>query len=52
MAFLESLTDQGFLTNPAFAAPAAGSSTPAKTVSDVLTNMGLPGHGLMATARG
>jgi cytochrome c peroxidase len=32
VAFLESLTDQGFLTNPAFAPPAAGVSSPAKSV--------------------
>ena len=33
VAFLESLTDQAFLTNPAFAAPDAGRPTPAKTVA-------------------
>ena len=41
VAFLESLTDQRFLTNPAFAAPAAGVAAPGQTgPADVLTSMG------------
>lgn len=46
VAFLESLTDQGFLTNPAFAAPAAGPSHQAKTA------LGRPNeHGIQGTSR-
>ena len=43
IAFLESLTDQGFLTNPAFAAPDAEASKPAKTVLRRPNEHGVPG---------
>ena len=46
LAFLESLTDQGFLTNPAFAAPAAGPPPQAKSA------LGRPNeHGVQGTSR-
>jgi cytochrome c peroxidase len=43
VAFLESLTDRGFLTNPAFAAPDAEPSKPAKTVLRRPNDHGVPG---------
>ncbi len=43
IAFLESLTDQGFLTNPAFAAPDATPPKPAKTVLRRPNEHGAPG---------
>jgi cytochrome c peroxidase len=43
VAFLESLTDQGFLTNPAFAAPAAIPPAQAKTARGRPNEHGVPG---------
>ena len=43
VAFLESLTDQGFLTNPALSAPDAASAKPAKTVLRRPNEHGSPG---------
>jgi cytochrome c peroxidase len=43
VAFLESLTDQRFLTNPRFAAPAAGGPPPAKLVLERPNQHGVTG---------
>ena len=43
VAFLDSLTDQSFLTNPSFSARDTGSATPTKTAAERPNQHGVPG---------
>ena len=49
VAFLESLTDQSFLTNPSFAAPAGRAAVPAKTAAERQNEHGARASGLRAS---
>ena len=51
VAFLESLTDQSFLTNPSFAAPNDRGTSPAKTARQRPNEHGVPQSGMRAVRR-